>query len=98
MPAPSGGWKRFWSEGWRRGGGKCGGNEASALPSQRVPVAHDADVVVVGAGPGGFAAALQAARMGCRVVLVERFDVPGGVHTSGLQGRQVPAWAAFTAS
>lgn len=53
---------------------------------RRVPVSYDADVVVVGAGPGGFAAALQAARMGARVVLVERFDMPGGVHTSGLQG------------
>jgi glycine/D-amino acid oxidase-like deaminating enzyme len=59
---------------------------AFAEPSKRVPVAYDADVVVVGAGPGGFAAALQAARMGARVVLVERFDMPGGVHTSGLQG------------
>jgi hypothetical protein len=55
-------------------------------PARRVPVAYDADVVVVGAGPGGFAAALQAARMGARVVVVERFDMPGGVHTSGLQG------------
>jgi len=57
-----------------------------ATPARRVPVAYDADVVVVGAGPGGFAAALQAARMGARVVVVERFDMPGGVHTSGLQG------------
>jgi hypothetical protein len=55
-------------------------------PARRVPVAYDADVVVVGAGPGGFAAALQAARMGMRVAVVERFDMPGGVHTSGLQG------------
>ncbi len=51
-----------------------------------VPIAYEADVVVVGAGPGGFAAALQAARMGARVVVVERLDMPGGVHTSGLQG------------
>ncbi len=57
-----------------------------ALPARRVPVAYDADVVVVGAGPGGFAAALKAAREGARVVIVERFDMPGGVHTSGLQG------------
>lgn len=51
-----------------------------------VPVAYDADVVVIGAGPGGFAAALQAARMGAKVILVEKLDMPGGVHTSGLQG------------
>ena len=49
-------------------------------------VAYDADIVVVGAGPGGFAAALQAARMGARVLVVEKLDMPGGVHTSGLQG------------
>ncbi len=54
--------------------------------SRSVPVAYEADVVVVGGGPGGFAAALQAARMGAKTILVERFDMPGGVHTSGLQG------------
>lgn len=51
-----------------------------------VPVIEEADVVVIGAGPGGFAAALRARREGCSVVLVEKFDMPGGVHTSGLQG------------
>ena len=54
--------------------------------ARTVPVEHDADIVVVGAGPGGFAAALQAARMGAKVILVEKFDMPGGVHPSGLQG------------
>jgi hypothetical protein len=29
---------------------------------------------------------LQAARMGAKVVLAECFDMPGGVHTSELQG------------
>ncbi len=56
------------------------------LVPAHIPVVAEADVVVVGAGPGGFAAALQAARMGARVVLIERFDMPGGVHTCGLQG------------
>ncbi|MBL0420578.1 FAD-dependent oxidoreductase [Ramlibacter sp. AW1] len=51
-----------------------------------VPVVAEADVVVIGAGPGGFAAALRARREGCSVVLLEKFDMPGGVHTSGLQG------------
>jgi hypothetical protein len=51
-----------------------------------IPVTAQADVVVIGAGPGGFAAALRARRDGCSVILLERFDMPGGVHTSGLQG------------
>ena len=56
------------------------------IPASRVPVVAEADVVVVGGGPGGFAAALRAARAGARTILIERFDMPGGVHTSGLQG------------
>jgi hypothetical protein len=56
------------------------------IPSRKIKVEYDADVVVIGAGPGGFAAALQAARMGVSVILVEKLDMPGGVHTSGLQG------------
>ena len=51
-----------------------------------IPVSGEADVVVVGGGPGGFAAALRAARMGASTILVEKYDMPGGVHTSGLQG------------
>jgi len=51
-----------------------------------IPVVAEADVVVVGGGPGGFAAALRARRDGCSVILIEKFDMPGGVHTSGLQG------------
>src|SRR5262245_36002082 len=36
------------------------------------------DVIVVGAGPGGIAAAIQAARMGRSVVLIEPSDHIGG--------------------
>ena len=41
------------------------------------------DVVVVGAGPAGSAAALTAARAGRSVLLVERAEQPGGKNVSG---------------
>ena len=62
------------------------GNTEIELPVDKIPVAHEADVVVIGGGPGGFGAAIRAARMGASTLLIERFDIPGGVHTSGLQG------------
>src|SRR3990172_7129315 len=36
------------------------------------------DLVVIGAGPGGYVAAIRAAQLGLRVTVVER-DKPGGV-------------------
>ncbi|MBP1730801.1 MAG: hypothetical protein H6Q55_1230 [Deltaproteobacteria bacterium] len=51
-----------------------------------VPVAAEADVVVIGGGPAGFGAAVRAARAGAKTILIDRYDVPGGVHTVGLQG------------
>ena len=36
------------------------------------------DLVVIGAGPGGYVAAIRAAQLGLRVAVVER-DRPGGV-------------------
>ena len=49
-----------------------------------VPVWLDCDVLVVGAGVSGFAAAVSAARAGVDVVLAEKNHYPGGVATSGL--------------
>ncbi len=44
----------------------------------------EADVIVAGGGPGGFSAALAAAREGARVVLLERYGHLGGMCTGGL--------------
>lgn len=45
--------------------------------------AHDVDVVVVGAGPAGSAAALRLAQRGLDVALVERGGAPGEKNLSG---------------
>lgn len=40
---------------------------------------HKAQLVVIGSGPGGYTAAFRAADLGLDVILVERYDVIGGV-------------------
>jgi hypothetical protein len=42
------------------------------------------DVVVVGGGPAGFAAAIAARREGCSVTLVERYPYLGGLASGGM--------------
>src|SRR6187431_2679307 len=42
------------------------------------------DVVVVGGGPAGFAAAIAARRMGASVTLVERYPYLGGLASGGM--------------
>ncbi|MDR1789472.1 MAG: FAD-dependent oxidoreductase [Opitutaceae bacterium] len=53
-------------------------------PARSTPVAAETDVLVVGAGPSGIAAAVAAAREGARVVLVEKQGYVGGNLTIGL--------------
>ena len=40
---------------------------------------HDAQVVVIGSGPGGYTAAFRAADLGLKTVLIERYETLGGV-------------------
>ena len=40
---------------------------------------HNAQLVVIGSGPGGYTAAFRAADLGLDVILVERYDTLGGV-------------------
>ncbi len=52
---------------------------ASAVPAVAVPRNVDAEVLVLGAGPGGYTAAFRAADLGRQVVLVEPHANLGGV-------------------
>ncbi len=49
-----------------------------------IPVYHECDVLVVGGGPSGSAAAYAAAKTGADVVLLERYNHLGGLSTGGL--------------
>ncbi len=53
-------------------------------PAKEIPVFHETDVVVVGGGPAGFAAAVGAARAGAKVALLERYGSLGGLFTNGM--------------
>lgn len=56
-------------------------------PARTVPVIHQTDVLVIGSGPGGLAAAIAAARSGVEVTLLERFGCFGGNITAvGVEG------------
>ncbi|CAH2604872.1 lipoamide dehydrogenase [Rhodovastum atsumiense] len=59
-------------------------SEEAAAPAPKPAVAaakgdHHAEVLVLGAGPGGYTAAFRAADLGRKVVLVERWSSLGGV-------------------
>jgi FAD dependent oxidoreductase len=51
-------------------------------PERKTPIGAEADVVVLGGGPAGIAAAAAAARLGRQVVLVERYGFLGGMGTA----------------
>ena len=53
-------------------------------PARELTCFRETDVVVVGGGPAGFAAALASARTGAKTVLIERYGSLGGLFTNGL--------------
>lgn len=53
-------------------------------PEKQVPVFAETDVLVIGGGPAGTAAAIAASRTGAETFLVERYNHLGGLWTGGL--------------
>jgi dihydrolipoamide dehydrogenase len=51
----------------------------SVAPSYSGSVDLDCDLLVLGAGPGGYSAAFRAADLGLKVIIVERYATLGGV-------------------
>src|SRR5437879_6446708 len=51
-------------------------------PERRVPVCGEYEVVVLGGGPAGIAAAAAASEFGCRSLLIERYGFLGGMGTA----------------
>lgn len=53
-------------------------------PAREIPVLAETDVLVIGGGPAGVAAAIAASRAGAETYLVERYNHLGGLWTGGL--------------
>ena len=59
---------------------------------RKIPIKYEVDVLVLGGGPGGFAAAVNAARQGAKTMLIEQSGNVGGVATTGLMSH----WTSHT--
>jgi hypothetical protein len=53
-------------------------------PARDIRVLKEADVVVIGGGPGGIGSAIASARSGAKTVLLERYGHLGGMASGGL--------------
>ena len=58
---------------------RMSGSEIQAATRPQGDADHSADLVVIGAGPGGYTAAFRAADLGMDVILIERWPALGGV-------------------
>ena len=80
----------FGAEPQPAGGGAVGHAPAARVdgrvvqPRRELPILHKTQVLVVGAGPAGVAAAIAARRAGAHTTLVERYGHFGGLWTGGL--------------
>lgn len=68
----------------QKAGSTISSNKTVTEPAREIPVIEEPDVLVVGGGPAGVAAALAASRAGASTLLVERYNHLGGLWTGGL--------------
>lgn len=62
------------------------------LPAEQIAISRKVDVLVIGGGPAGIAAAIAAARNGAEVMLIEQRGFLGGMGTVSL----VPSFCPYT--
>ncbi len=61
-------------------------SEGIFQPARRLAVSREVDLLVVGGGTSGCAAAISAARAGARVLIVDRYGFLGGTATAAMVG------------
>uniref|UniRef100_A0A1Q3FH67 Dihydrolipoyl dehydrogenase n=1 Tax=Culex tarsalis TaxID=7177 RepID=A0A1Q3FH67_CULTA len=59
-------------------GVRCPGAILGALYGRFYSTTHEADLVVIGSGPGGYVASIKAAQLGMKTVCIEKNDTLGG--------------------
>ena len=66
----------------------CRGSSDPLLAGAKVAAkeSYECDILVVGGGPSGVCAAVSAARLGAKVMLVDSGNCLGGMGTKGLVG------------
>lgn len=67
---------------------------SAAAQDSRTAFSLDCDVLVVGGGAAGLAAAVTAARRGAKVILLERYGFCGGAAVAGMSGTVCGLYAA----
>ena len=53
-------------------------------PSREIELAAETEILIIGGGPAGIAAATAAARCGARVMLLEKYGFLGGMGTAAM--------------